>query len=580
MTAAAKILQAVRVTTVAGFGIIAVLAGAGISDGNVTAPTLVITAHDGTISGNVVIQAGQGAHFEVPSRSSIGAGDWYQARVEWSVDDPGANYTTARGFNFSHYFGVPGTYTVACRVINVGGGVDFATRTVVVRASTRVTVNVASTDDLATVWAANKGNNREFVIANGATLSRAISGDYSNVVFRSSVPGTRADLLWTGPARVNVFGNPSLSNWTWKDLRVRQGGANRANVIFYPGKTATPTTNFCVVNCEVEPGVAAGSLNCGRDPRGVLIQDCTTGHAVGEDGNIWSGNTPGQSRMFCLYGGVHTNAGLERVLRGNGDYVSVYLATLHQTAAAKEPLSNAGHDFLYVFQSRLICANKSVLLIGHTSGTTQVDQSVFDSNYFESTAATAGSINIGPKTSVAAKVMFRNNIQKNVRWQIGTMKDGRFHHNTQLFTVQPGSGFFQQNAPASSGIVISGNLCQSTVAPDQSFLFRADMAREVLAVNNNVTSGAISEDVQGFERAGGIFTEEYGTFNRRPNANGNLTRTVPIDSLSFRPSNGDDVGLVCAVHPDMLPFLEDYYGHSRKASAAVKGAVESQKSVR
>lgn len=117
------------------------LTGAGTPPtvGNTASPVARITAPVG-----LSVIAGQAVHVDGLS-SSLNAGQVTTARYEWDFGDTTASskYNKLVGFNASHVYNTPGTYTVTLRVINEGGKTATTTATVNVSADTRPTIYVS-----------------------------------------------------------------------------------------------------------------------------------------------------------------------------------------------------------------------------------------------------------------------------------------------------------------------------------------------------------------------------------------------------------------------------------------------------
>lgn len=542
-----------------------------------TSPSLTLKDHLNATSGAVSIEVGHAAHFECVSASTIGEGDWYQAKIEWQVDDTGADYVSGmRGFNFSHYFEAEGTFTVTCRVTNVAGEDSTAQRTVIVGASTRTIVNVNSGDNLKTVFDANSGANKEFVLAGDVTVSSSISPG-SNNVFRSSVPGVKVNVAWTG-STTSHFNLSSVDSVSWKDLNfTRTGGTRSASVIQFGG------TNLSVIDCSVPIGVCSGQmLNCASNPRGVLIQDTETIHdSAGQC--IWVGNAI-DSRMLAVYGGSHiANVdNSERALRGSGIYVAINDSYLEMAniSGGKDVMSINGGSFRYTFRSQLWNSTPSgtgtLLLTGHTSGTTQVSDIVFDRCVMGFTNR-VGSWRIGATGfGSCTRMMVRNCVLRGVVITPENVSVASFHHNTH-YNPSGGARWMNVNSSAltASGLTFTGNLSVWGATATEAILITSttDTNSEFTLVSNNITGTPSQEDCDINDAVNGNKDEQYATFNARSNASGNLRKTVTIDTDTFRPVDTADTDLLVTPHSDLTPFTEDHYGNVRSGLWVI-GAVD------
>lgn len=532
-----------------------------------TAPVVVLTDHLDSTSGDINMEVGHAWHFECVSGSTIGEGGWIQAKIEWSVNDTGADYITdIRGFNFSHYFATTGTFVVTCTVTNVNGESDTETRTVIVGASTRTTVVVNDGDNLKTVHDANAGDNKEFVISGTVTVNAAILPNDNNV-FRSATPGTLVNVDWTGSS-ASLFNLASADNAiTWKDLHFRQGGASRStSIIEHDG------TNNNVINCTVDAGVCSGQmLNGATDPKGWLIQDCTTTHDSGGQ-NIWVGNGI-NTRMLAVYGGSHVaNAdNSERALRGYGIYVAIVDSYLEQAnvANAKDVMSINGGSFRYAYRSQFINSTASgtgtVLLTGHTSGTIQVSDIVFDRCYLGfSNRGGTWRVGVNNQGSVI-RMTIRNCVIRSSTLSIENAADLYLHHNTHN---NPAGGlrwlYVNPGNLTATNIVATGNLSVwgSTITESILITSVTDTASEFVSLNNNITGTPSQEDVDINDSVNGNKDETWTTFNARSNADGNLRKAITIDG-SYRPTDLEDTDLLCTPATGLSIFAEDYHGNAR-----------------
>lgn len=541
------------------------------------APTLILTDHLNATSGDLVIEVGHAAHFECVSASAIGAGDWTQAKIEWSVNDAGSDYSSSmRGFNFSHYFAGTGMFVVTCTVTNMDGEYAVQTRTVAVAASTRATVNVTNGQDLKTVHDVNAGDNKEFVISGTVTCSAAIAPG-SNNVFRSDAPDTQVNVDWSGGAAL-CFDLGNVNAVTWKDIHFRIGGASRCiSVIRFGGM------NNNVLNCTVDSGVCSGQmLNCAPDPRGVLIQDCITTHdSAGQ--NIWFGNGV-NSRMLSVYGGSHIASAdnSERALRGAALYVSLCDSyfELANVGNGKDVLSVSDGGFRYAYRSQFVNSTASgtgtLLFTGHSSGSAEVTDIVFDRCYM-GFPYRLGQWRIGIAAfGSCARLMVRNCVILNTQLTFEHASIARFHHNTNYNPVS-GTRWLSINPTAFNvdGLTLTGNLSVNAVTLTESILINSqtDTGSEFTAVENNVTGAVSQEDVEINDSVNGDKDEQYSTFNARANASGNLRKAVSIHGSTFRPVDLDDTDILVVPFSETAIFNEDYYGRLRGASWAV-GAVD------
>ncbi len=107
------------------------------SDNSGKAPTARIDAHDTSLMvGDAVFVQGL--------NSTLNAGSPLTARYEWDFGDAGSAYNTLVGFNASHVYDKPGTYTLTLRVFNEDRKSDTVTTTVKVAADNRRAIYVSN----------------------------------------------------------------------------------------------------------------------------------------------------------------------------------------------------------------------------------------------------------------------------------------------------------------------------------------------------------------------------------------------------------------------------------------------------
>jgi hypothetical protein len=147
--------------------------------------------------------------------SLLGYGSPIDANFQWNFGDPTAEFNTLPGFNATHIYTTPGTYTITLTVTNALYQTSSVSAKVVISADTRrpIYVNTASGNDnnngltpgsavqSAAKAASMVGNNTEVLFERGETfnLAQAFKLNYTNVLVGAYGSGALPVINYTAP---------------------------------------------------------------------------------------------------------------------------------------------------------------------------------------------------------------------------------------------------------------------------------------------------------------------------------------------------------------------------------------------
>ncbi|MDP9174016.1 MAG: PKD domain-containing protein [Planctomycetota bacterium] len=160
--------------------------------------------------------------------SSFGNGDALNSKIAWDFGDPGSSHDNLVGFNASHAYDRPGTYTVTLTITNQSGFIGTTTQKITVSADTRQTIYVAangndSNDGLSPNAPVNSidrvsqliTSNTRILFHNGDTFTTSGSlniNGLSNVYVGSYGQGAKPILMYNGPQTFGQIINLSSSD--------------------------------------------------------------------------------------------------------------------------------------------------------------------------------------------------------------------------------------------------------------------------------------------------------------------------------------------------------------------------------
>lgn len=265
--------------------------GTGVASGSSTGivPDAIITAQQSSVS------AGHAVHVHAVS-SSLKAGTPLTARYEWDFGDTGSKYNRLVGFNASHIYDKPGTYTITLRELNETGGVDVTTKSVTITTPSRRNIYVSSAGS-----DSNSGSSTAPIKTFAKAVSMLGSGGNTGIYFRRgdtfSVPDTMeiggTDVVvgayGTGNLPILKYSGPkdyiptiwtrgvsnavTIENLTFDSI---YGGTDNINM---PDAINAGGTNTAIRGCQfLNVGYA---VNANMGPRGVTILDSSAPSDVG-----------------------------------------------------------------------------------------------------------------------------------------------------------------------------------------------------------------------------------------------------------------------------------------------------------
>jgi hypothetical protein len=288
---------------------------------NAPAPIPMLNLLDG------VRQVGIGVNVDGLS-SKLAAGTPLTADYQWDFGDPKTQFNTMTGFNASHVYDTPGTYTIKLTVTNQDGGVASATQQVTIAASTRTQFyvdsvhgsdNNAGTENAPFQSFAKAvtmiGNNTEILFHAGEKFDvlTGVEINAENVVIGSYGSGANPVLN-----RIKGVGSRSFATWTTAN------GVTFQNLTFDspygvgPNDLAPKTgvsgldlggQNMVVRNCTFLN--IDDAINENGNPTGVLIENNSAPLATGLRGYfVW-----GQGAQSVIVGNYVANSTREHDIR-------------------------------------------------------------------------------------------------------------------------------------------------------------------------------------------------------------------------------------------------------------------------
>jgi hypothetical protein len=274
----------------------------GSNHGDSTAPTPVIQ-----LTG--VTGAGPHAVFVQGVDSALGAGNYLTADYQWDFGDPSGSYNKLTGFNASHIYDNPGTYTITLTVTNQLGKTSSVSTQVKVTQDTRRDVYVDnsgndSNNGLTPQTAVKTVDRSIQLLGSGVRLlfhtgqtfnvDQSISLPYHDVLVGSYGGGSAQPVLnrvtGDGTSIIGMYDNSSqivIQDLTMNSPYPAVGAIadKMAADGIFPAGTNVAIRRITFLNLDV-------GVDCDRNPTGTLVQDCTAPLATGLRGVfIWGQGT-------------------------------------------------------------------------------------------------------------------------------------------------------------------------------------------------------------------------------------------------------------------------------------------------
>ncbi len=316
---------------------------------NAVRPVARITLEDSTVlAGQPVFVHGM--------TSSLNVGNEISARYEWNFGDASGKYNQLVGFNASHVYERPGTYTLTLRVWNEDRGMHAATRTITVLPDNRPAIYVAANGN-----DGNSGTSANNPVRSVARAAQLLAGRSDvRVLFRSGDTfNTSTGLKIDGSdVTIGAYGNGARPKLNWVGGRaftpmvdmgfgardvVVQGlhfdsiydSPNDAHNMPYPFSPQNRNAAF-LDNVIEDMGFG---VNANGSPTNVLIQ----GNVVPGDTDLRNYFAWIQGTDFTLMGNKVPNSTREHIVRING----MQRLLVHGNEFTEKDRRGAGdqHDF-------------------------------------------------------------------------------------------------------------------------------------------------------------------------------------------------------------------------------------------
>jgi PKD domain/RTX calcium-binding nonapeptide repeat (4 copies) len=398
--------------------------------------------------------------------SMLGAGTPITANYQWNFGDPGGEYNTLPGYNASHVYDAPGTYTVKLTITNQLGKSSTASAQITIAADSRKTIYVdavngkdsnngsSPTQAVKTADRADQlvGNNTQVLFHAGQTfnMDKTFLVPFSNVLIGSYATGAKpVMMLDTVASGAVLFSTQALSV-----------GVTIDNLAF---NTKTSTLPFAIVPRGYDITVRSCTfihvlyaVNANSGPVGLTVMDSTSPNPQG------------------LYGYFVWDQGTDTVVLGNTVAGSVNEHVM-RTSSATEVLAyqnnftnNDGkgcieiHNGSYAWIQNNTVANGDIrvgpLGLWGEPASSATDYAVIQGNVLHNTA-----VNMYPG---AHHISVRNNvIQRNGGLMIDIMAQdtsGRQSSDIQILNntgiSNSSTGVFLKVDDHTDGIILANNL--------------------------------------------------------------------------------------------------------------------------
>jgi plastocyanin len=241
----------------------------------------------------------------------------------WDFGDAGGSYNQIVGYNASHVYERPGTYTVRCVIFSLDAAPVGRSAIVQIKPDTRQVIEIASAQQLAANRTKSNARLKITVPALEITTSFYPSGE------DSILDGGGNTLRYTGPANHQAIIGTDRT-FMVRDLRIETVHAAGSGTAFRPGapnKAAQPLTLLNVTAHQVIDFYSGNhSLPGGAGkPRYVLIQDCSVPEPTGlRDYFAWL-----EGSDYALIGNRVSNSTRQHIVRMSNDLKTTRVLSAH-----------------------------------------------------------------------------------------------------------------------------------------------------------------------------------------------------------------------------------------------------------
>ena len=298
--------------------------------------------------------SGYGPHtiFVNALASQLGSGTVLTTHFQWNFGDPSGKYNILDGWNASHIYDTPGTYTVTLTLTNQLGKSSSVSAKVTVLTDTRRSIYVdnygSDTNNGQTPLTAVKTVNRAIALMGSSVrllfhagqtfnVDQGISITYSEVLIGSYGTGAAPVLnrvSGVGTSIVSMYDNANqvvVENLTldsqWKPVGVIADYIPADGII--PGGVNSAIRNVTFLNLDI-------GVDCNRNPNGTLVENCNAPSPTGLRAQfIW-----GQGTNQVYLGNTAANSTREHIVRTVGT-VAQLIAYNNFTNLDRRPLGDA-----------------------------------------------------------------------------------------------------------------------------------------------------------------------------------------------------------------------------------------------
>jgi len=284
--------------------------------------------------------------------SQLGSGTVLTTHFQWNFGDPSGQYNVLDGWNASHIYDTPGTYTVTLTLTNQLGKSRSVSANVTVLADTRRTIyvdnngndaNTGQTPQTAirtvdrAIALMGSGVRLLFHAGQTFTVDLGISITYQDVLIGSYGSGANPVLYrvaGTGDSIISMYDNANqivVQNLTmdsqWKPVGVIADYIPANGIV--PGGVNSAIRNVTFLNLNI-------AVDCDRSPNGTLVENCNAPLSTGLRSQfIW-----GQGSNQVYLGNTAANSTREHIVRTVGT-VAQLIAYNNFTNLDRRPLGDA-----------------------------------------------------------------------------------------------------------------------------------------------------------------------------------------------------------------------------------------------